>query len=156
MTTLSPAVASLLIQNGPEIRRILDASLARLRTSDAPPRSYFELLRNRRAVEAGAAASLPPRRSRSRRPPAGYLTPREVACRWRIHVDKVLVFIRTGELRAFNVACKESRRPRYLVTEEAVREFEAARAACPGGSAGAAPAKRRARKPATATTRRYF
>lgn len=156
MTALSTAVVDLLVGNGPEIRRLLDASLARLRTNDAPPRSYFELLRNSHAVEAGATASLPPRRSRSRRPPAGYLTPREVARRWRIHVDKVLVFIRAGELWAFNVASKASRRPRYLVTEEAVREFEAARAACPGGSASATPAKRRARKPAPAAVRRYF
>jgi hypothetical protein len=156
MTALSPAVADLLIRNGPEMRRILDASFALLRTSDVPPRSYFEMLRNSDAVEAGAPAGLPPRRSRSRHPPAGYLTPREVAYRWRIHIDKVLVFIHAGELRAFNVASKESRRPRYLVTEEAVREFEAARAACPGGSASATPARRRARKPAPAAARRYF
>ena len=53
-----------------------------------------------------------------------YLVPRAVAKRWSVCVDKVLRFIRTGELRAFNVASQESQRPRYRISIEEVRRFE--------------------------------
>jgi len=141
---------------GNEMHRKSLAAVAYFGGRKTRPKSYFDFLQSCRGITTSEAANLSSPRLRSRRPAAGYLTPREVARRWRIHVDKILVFIRAGELRAFNVASKASRRPRYLVPEEAVREFEAARAACPGGSASAAPAKRRARKPAPAAVRRYF
>lgn len=59
-----------------------------------------------------------------------YLTPAELAAMWRVSHDKVLEFIRTGELAAFNVASSRSRRPRFRIALAAVTEFEARRSAC--------------------------
>ena len=85
----------------------------------------------------------------------GCYKPSELAARWGVAIDKVLLFIRTGELRAFNVATKTSRRPRYRITEEAVSEFETARAACPGGpKPPPTPKSRRRTKPPAGRT--YF
>lgn len=59
-----------------------------------------------------------------------YLTPAELAAIWRVSHDKVLEFIRTGELTAFNVASSRSRRQRFRIALAAVTEFEARRSAC--------------------------
>lgn len=53
-----------------------------------------------------------------------YLSPKQVARMWGISHDKILAFIRTGELSAFNVAAESSRRPRYKITLSAVKQFE--------------------------------
>ena len=45
----------------------------------------------------------------------------EVAPILKIHVDTVRRYIREGRLRAVNVAT--SHRPKYVITEEALREF---------------------------------
>ena len=58
-------------------------------------------------------------------------TPPELAKRWRVSSDKVRNFIATGELVAFNVANKQSGRPRYRISIEEVRKFEARRATPP-------------------------
>ena len=55
------------------------------------------------------------------------LTPPELARRWRISPDKVLNWIRSGELRAMNAATKQTGRPRYLVDPSDVEAFEARR-----------------------------
>jgi len=62
--------------------------------------------------------------------PPTFLTPAELAAIWRVSHDKVLEFIRTGELAAFNVASSRSRRPRFRIALAAVTEFEARRSAC--------------------------
>jgi hypothetical protein len=66
---------------------------------------------------------LSPTASKSRTTP-GYLVPRALAKRWSVCVDKVVGFIKTGELRAFNVASSTSTRPRYRISIEEVRRFE--------------------------------
>jgi hypothetical protein len=55
---------------------------------------------------------------------SNHFVPRELAARWGVCVDKVLNFIRSGELRAFNVASKTSKRPRYRISVAEVERFE--------------------------------
>lgn len=59
------------------------------------------------------------------------LTPPEIARRWGISADKVVAWIRAGELRAVNAAARIGRRPRYLVDVADLCAFEAARAVVP-------------------------
>lgn len=73
---------------------------------------------------------------------SGYLTPPELAKRWRIKPDRVLVLIRSGELRAFDVASRGARRPRFRIPPDAIIEFENRR----NGKVEQAPQRRR-RKP---------
>jgi len=75
------------------------------------------------AAQSDRAASLPGSCSIP-----NYLNPRQVATMWGIFHDKVLEFIRTGELNAFNVASKNSRRPQFKITLDAVKAFELLRA----------------------------
>jgi hypothetical protein len=84
-----------------------------------------------------------------------FYTPRALAKHWGVHVDKVLRFIHTGELPAFNAASRESKLPRYRISVAAVREFEAAHAACPAGPQKTEPSPRRKRSD-TAAVHRYF
>lgn len=55
------------------------------------------------------------------------LTPPELARLWGISPDKVLTWIRRGELRAINVATTRNGRPRYLIDIEDVQMFESRR-----------------------------
>lgn len=52
------------------------------------------------------------------------MTPPEVARRWKVSPDKVLAFIRAGELQAFNISSKPSGRPRYRILMDEVIAFE--------------------------------
>jgi len=54
-------------------------------------------------------------------------TPPELAREWGVSPDKVLHWIRTGELRATNVAISQSGRPRYRIDPEAIAAFQARR-----------------------------
>ena len=84
-------------------------------------------------------------------------TPPEVAEMWGVSVEKVLTWIRNGELRAVNAATKkDGERPRYLIDLEDINDFERSRAtratgsqAQPqaGGDKGAKPKKRAWKKP---------
>jgi hypothetical protein len=56
-------------------------------------------------------------------------TPPQLARIYGVSPDKVLVWIRSGELRAINVASKPDGRPRYLIDESDISEFEKRRAA---------------------------
>lgn len=56
------------------------------------------------------------------------LTPPEVARQWRIKHDKVLTWIRSGELRAINVATKPSGRPSYRIDPDDLKAFADRRA----------------------------
>ena len=60
-----------------------------------------------------------------------YLTPPELAKRLRVRLDKVHTWIRSGELRAVNVAANLIGRPRWRISAEALAEFEQRRAAQP-------------------------
>ena len=61
-------------------------------------------------------------------PPAGGLTVREVARRYRVGEDKVRLWIRRGELRAINTAAVACARPLFVIPPEALSEFERRRA----------------------------
>jgi len=60
-------------------------------------------------------------------------TPPELAKLWRVSPDKILAFIRRGELRAFNVASRRRGRPRFRILADEVERFTEARAVKPPG-----------------------
>jgi hypothetical protein len=57
------------------------------------------------------------------------ITPRALARRYRVSPDKILAWIRSGELRAVNIATKPGGRPRYAIDEADVAAFEERRTA---------------------------
>ena len=60
-----------------------------------------------------------------------YMTPPAVAERYGVEPAKILTWIRSGELRAVNVATTTGGRPRWKVSPADLALFEAARAAGP-------------------------
>ncbi len=70
------------------------------------------------------------------------LTPPEVARRFGVGADKVLIWIRNGELRAVNVATLASGRPRYAIDPADLAAFEQRRAV--QAKPAAAPRRRKA------------
>lgn len=103
-----------------------------------------------------AVQSPPKTTATSRTTATGYVTPRQLARHWGIHIDKVLAFIRSGTLAAFNVASPQSSRPRYRISDEAVQAFELERAAYPSAVKNEPPHSRRRRRRPSTTGRRYF
>ena len=69
------------------------------------------------------------------------LIPREVAKLLKVSPDTVLNWIRTGQLKAYNVASLNSSRPSYRVDPEALEQFKRLRQVLPP------PPKQRRRKP---------
>jgi transposase len=61
---------------------------------------------------------------------AGYVV-RDLARRWRVSEDKVRLWIKRGELKATNTAMALCGRPRWVVSADAVAEFERRRASGP-------------------------
>jgi hypothetical protein len=55
------------------------------------------------------------------------MTPPKLAKLWGVSPDKILTWIRSGELRAVNVATDSNSRPRYLIDQRAIEQFEATR-----------------------------
>ena len=76
-------------------------------------------------------------------------SPREIAERYAVAPEKVLLWIDVGELAAVNVASPGSSRPRWRVTAEALEAFERRRAAVP-------PAPRPKRRQRPADVKRFF
>ena len=54
-------------------------------------------------------------------------TPPQLAREWGIGAKKVHAWIRSGELRAVDVSTRLGGRPRYLIDQAAITEFEARR-----------------------------
>ena len=52
------------------------------------------------------------------------VTPPQLARRWGVSADKVLTFIRSGELPAMNLAMRQGGRPRYRIDEGDIADFE--------------------------------
>ncbi len=76
-------------------------------------------------------------------PPAVHkLTPPEVARRFGVSPDKVLIWIRNGELRAVNVATTPNGCPRFAIDAADLASFEQLRAA--QTRPAAAPRRRKA------------
>lgn len=71
------------------------------------------------------------------------LTPREIAQQWGIAPEKVIGWIRAGELRAINAATRMGGQPRYLVDVADLADFELGRQAGPDRPKKA-PRRRRA------------
>jgi excisionase family DNA binding protein len=79
------------------------------------------------------------------------LTTAEVAERLAVNQTKVQGWIKSGELRAMDLAQKKgSRRPRYKITPTALAEFEASRAV------GPPMAVLKRRRPVAAGVKRFF
>ncbi len=55
------------------------------------------------------------------------ITPGELAKYWGVSHDKVLNWIRNGQLKAINVASSPNVRPRYRITEEGIADFQRVR-----------------------------
>lgn len=52
------------------------------------------------------------------------LTPPQLAKRLGVSTEKIYAWIRNGELSAFNAATKQGQRPRYLIDESDIADFE--------------------------------
>jgi hypothetical protein len=63
------------------------------------------------------------------------MTPPQIAAEYGISVDKVLCWIRAGELRAVNIATNPNGRPRWVIDQADLAAFEVRRAATPAASA---------------------
>ena len=59
------------------------------------------------------------------------LTPPMIAKMWGVKCQKVLTWIRSGELKAIDVASRRGGRPRYLVDIQDLAAFERSREVCP-------------------------
>jgi CHAT domain-containing protein len=59
------------------------------------------------------------------------LSPPQFAAQWGIDVQKVLHWIKAGELRAINLATRRDGRPRYAIDQADIAVFEASRAVQP-------------------------
>ena len=79
------------------------------------------------------------------------ITPPEFAELKAVSVNTVLGWIKSGELRATNLASRSSKRPRYRISPGARRDFDLARSVVPASI----PAPRLRRK-AVAGVREYF
>jgi hypothetical protein len=73
--------------------------------------------------------------------PAGY-TVADLCKRWRVGADKVRTWIKTGQLAALNTRDARCGRPRFVVTAEALADFERGRSAAPPPR----PSRRRKRR----------
>ena len=58
------------------------------------------------------------------------VTPPELAKRWRVKPERVIAWIKSGELRAFDVSSRPGvGKPRYRIPQDAIIEFENRRSA---------------------------
>ena len=71
------------------------------------------------------------------------ITPPQYAARLGVAEEKVIAWIKSGELRAFDASTTRGGRPRYLIDESDIEAFEMARQVTPP-----TPTTRR-KKPAT-------
>ncbi len=108
--------ARLAAKEGPE-----EVGLAALERASTDLVNLFRDLVARLAVRVGGAA---PRRKAAGDETPGMLTPPKLAERWGVSADKVLGWIKGGDLPATNIAKRPGGRPRYRISEDAIREFE--------------------------------
>ena len=73
---------------------------------------------------------------------ANMLTPQTIARRLGISVDKVHGWIRSGELRAFNLAARIGRRPRYRIAADDLADFTTRRQVLPAQQPTRRPRRR--------------
>ncbi|HEY0984835.1 helix-turn-helix domain-containing protein [Schlesneria sp.] len=63
--------------------------------------------------------------------PARYQTPPEIAARYGCKPETVIGWIRSGELKAINLAKRGAMKPRFRVSPDALEAFELARSVVP-------------------------
>lgn len=80
------------------------------------------------------------------------LTVPQLSRQWGVSTNKVVAFIRSGELRATNLATSTAGRPRYAIDLADVESFERARQVMPASSAPIAIGRRRQ----TASVKNFF
>lgn len=85
-----------------------------------------------------------------------YLSPKQVAAMWGTSHDKVLAFIHTGELQAFNVASRPTGRPRFRITLAAVKAFEELRSGHDPSQTAKITPRRSPRSVLPAPKKKYF
>lgn len=119
--------------------------------SHHPERKTVQVPKGFIAIDPGPFVAC--RRSRD----GDVLTPADVAARWGVAHDKVLEFIKTGELAAFNVASKRSSRPQYRINESAIAAFEERRSGRdPARSVPLPKTRRRPSKASLPKAKKYF
>jgi hypothetical protein len=59
------------------------------------------------------------------------LTPPQLARMWGVTTEKVVTWIKSGELAAIDASTRRNQRPRYLIDKRAVEAFELRRAVVP-------------------------
>jgi excisionase family DNA binding protein len=104
---------------GPE-----EAALAALERAGHDLIGLFHGLEERLAASCTTRAA---RRKTPKAEPSGVLTPPKVAKQLGVSPDKILDWIRKGELNATNVATGSGGRPRYRISEEDLSAFQRAR-----------------------------
>lgn len=80
-------------------------------------------------------------------------TPPQLAKEWGVSTKKVLDFIRTGELRAVNLAASNRNRPRYVIDVADIEAFERSRQVIPDGGESTT---RKLRRRATSEVKKFF
>ena len=71
------------------------------------------------------------------------LTVPQLSRQWGVSQNKILQFVKRGELRAMNLASHGSTRPRYAIDIDDIAAFERARQVVVDGGEVAAPRRRR-------------
>jgi hypothetical protein len=77
----------------------------------------------------------------------------EVAKLWGVSTKKVLHFVKTGQLKAINLAASPSNRPRYAIDIEDIEKFERSREVVPEANRCAA---RKSRRPKPREVKQFF
>jgi hypothetical protein len=77
----------------------------------------------------------------------------QLARLWGVSTNKVVSFIRRGDLRAVNLASHRSTRPRYYVDIDDVAAFEASRQVVPDGGESTT---RKLRRRTPGTVKEFF
>ncbi len=80
--------------------------------------------------------------------PAKFLTPKEIAERFGCNLNKVLFWIKSGQLTAVDIALTQSKKPRWRISVDALADFERVRSTRPPAPP---PAPRRRRADASIT-----
>jgi hypothetical protein len=80
------------------------------------------------------------------------ISPPEFALLKSVSVNTVLGWIKSGELKATNLASRTSRRPRYRISPAARRDFEIGRSVVPVTTSGVG----RLRRQSSAVKKNYF
>jgi len=77
----------------------------------------------------------------------------QLARLWGISTNKIFAFIRSGELRAINLASRTATRPRYSIDKTDIDAFEKSRQVVPDGGESTT---KRLRRRASGNVREFF